>query len=215
MAALAGGLILLGAVQVKGDAITGNEDGKFISKTGTLDERVLLNQPATGTVTTIFNFHPLKTVDTPIAKNFNPPPPTVKPNPVVVNYPGAEEHGTTGKVTTTNTIRPVIIEGNPRKTGYLMGGEYKAEIIPGTTTPPKLVSVTVNVKDPIAFSNDDASGAPFYFAPGGLDYSFSLLQDTAFPLGQDASGSMTFDARVAPGVISDPDSFWGQPHRCD
>jgi hypothetical protein len=58
----------------------------------------------------------------------------------------------------------------------------------------------------MAFS-DTNSSSQFGYIKSGLNYTFSLHPGTLFSSA--LGGSMAFSARVAPGVVNDPDVFWG------
>jgi len=165
---------------------------------------------------TDFQFHPVDSATTEVS--MNPTTGVINPNDFRHNYSVAETHGTKGFANYQLSATPFMDAGKQK---FLMGGRVQGEItlgvqkgLPDAAT--RKVSMAADLRDPMAFG--PSSDAQFEFAPDGLDLTFSLLKDTAFPalfasspLGDGALAdetSMRFVGRVSPGEISDPDAFW-------
>lgn len=189
------------------------EDGKKVApKQGVaLPEKPFPPENAMGRAGTFFAFHPGEPVATVFSKNVKTN--VVNPSPFTHNYSENEIHGTTGKATYDIGLAGVIENGVQK---FVTRGSVTGEITPGMNKGEKVL-ITAQVRDPFTFS-DSNSSAQFDFAPGGLDYSFSLLRGTAFPAifapNLDSFGAlaaetmMVFTGRVAPGVNADPVAFW-------
>ncbi|HKA45209.1 MAG TPA: hypothetical protein VKF40_24705 [Burkholderiales bacterium] len=181
------------------------------------------NPAAKGQVQAAFVFHPddaQPAVD--ITKNVETK--IVSPNPLNFTYSKSELHGTTGTIKSTmDILGPTVVivkPGGPTvKSGYTLRNQVRGTITPGKGENLK-VTEAIGVKDPFSFS-DSGSGATFGYKASGIDIPFSLLKDTAFPdlFSPDgilpgavaADTSLTIQARVVPGVIDDPASFWSSP----
>lgn len=178
---------------------------------GTLETRL---RDGKGKVTTIFDFHPRETHPTPVAKNVETK--VFSPDPVSHNYVGTEDHRTTGSFIHDLDLR---LDRVNNKDKWFVVDSMKATIVPGEDSGRK-VKIEGRLDDPFVFSDTDLN-APFMFVPEGLDHSLSLSAGTRFPamFASDAESfgaiasetAMIFRARVAPGVVSEPDDFWSSP----
>lgn len=178
-------------------SITENGSGKLESFTIDLEPRQV--SEAMGGATTTFNFHPKEQVFTLFQKNFTGNG-TVNPNPFTVNYPVSEDHNTTGNAVYNLTLTSFRDEDKLK--AWLLGGKVTGNITPGRSIPPKPVSISADVSDPIGFSSNP--NAPFDFYSEGLKYSFSLLAGTSFDTGASANlDRMTFTAQVTPSFTPD------------
>ncbi len=125
------------------------------------------------------------------------------PPTIPTQYAGNEEHKTTGGATfglsmPTTAGGPLVIKAN-----------ISAWINPGDKG--TKVSVFAALQDPFSFSDSDPTSV-YYGMPDGIDYSFSLMAGTHFAndLAEDITplNTMSFRARVTPGVIRETDEFW-------
>lgn len=158
---------------------------------------------AKGVYTAIFDFHPAQTIDIPLTKNLKTF--VINPNPVTLNYSLEEKHGTTGKAVFDSTITQIQVANQAN--ALLLNTTVTPTIAPGNNNNMQ-VAIHAFAKDPLTFSTSDPS-ATFDFASDGIDTAFSLKAGTAFPSGPLAAmTSMTFQDRVSPGVVSDPDAFF-------
>jgi hypothetical protein len=189
------------------DVETDTDSGlKLVPKVG-VTLRTFPSRAGAGYAATTFAFHPISIRSTYIGKDWvagqvNPP--------LVIHDSSLDElHGTYGIATHALTL----FNGG----GFLsVDDDVSATVIPGRNANPAKVSVLARLSDPISFS-DTSPDAQFGFEASGFDVAFSMQAGTAFPSqfatqpgpGADPSGTgMSFHARVAPGVVNDPQTFW-------
>lgn len=176
-------------------------------------------------LTTTFEFHPPITMHGGFMKNFA----NVRPDDGVVmlhppikheyknpseyqNPPGGEDHGTTGSLVHTVYAKRLVSRR------FVLQDQLTHELNPGFNPDQPAVSITSSAKDPLSFG-DAEDGAAFESNDAGFDVSYSLLMGTRFATESglragtigSPSSVMAFTVRVAPGVINDPDEFWGTP----
>ncbi|MBX9792397.1 MAG: PEP-CTERM sorting domain-containing protein [Pirellulales bacterium] len=138
----------------------------------------------------------------------------VNPQGVRHEYTKTEDHGTTGYADHDLSIESFDFAGLRK---YSLRDHVEAVISPGKNEQPQKVSIHAAIDDPFAFSNTSAD-AVFGFDPAGVTMQFSLEELTAFPglfatspgdagaIADDTQWTVRF--RVAPGVITDPETFW-------
>ena len=177
---------------------------------------------------TFFAFHPEKSVYQPgPGKNDTSPKALpanegdiVTTNPPKVNYPGVEDHGTTGSADWYIKITKAS------RTRYTAVASGEAKCKPGVSEK-KAVSVTSRLYDPLSFSETDPE-AIFAVRPENMDISFALDAGTGFGVLIDdggterpievtdpefegwleSSGQLVFRSRVCPGVVNHPTTYW-------
>jgi hypothetical protein len=173
---------------------------------------------AKGSFYTKFVFNPTQEFETNLTKNFN----TNKVSPASQTdvYTLMDANGTTGEAEHSLKIQTVKVPVGPKEVETKLLTDFiKGTIAPGNA-PPGKASIMAATNDPIGFS-DTSSNAAFYYKSSGLEVPLSLGSGTAFPQlwadptdpfspGADADDtSMSVTVRIAPGVISDPATFWG------
>ncbi|MBL1217470.1 MAG: hypothetical protein D8M59_08240 [Planctomycetes bacterium] len=137
---------------------------------------------------------------------------TVKPDIIESNH--TDIHGTNGTANYTMHLNT----STPGK--QLFNGTVRGTLTPGKGPRGAKVSLSCWLEDPFTFSDSDPD-APYNFVAEGLDHSLTLNSGTSFPavytLVPDTYGSipsetyMLYKARVAPGLVPDPDAFWASP----
>lgn len=134
--------------------------------------------------------------------------------PITLNGACSPPHTTTGKSTHAVSMKQKSTQLG--YTSYYVKDETTTTIVPGANPVRSPVKVKVRAKDPWSFGTA-AQGAAFFYNDAGFDCPFSIYAGTAFPTPTDYPGGvedvdatiMEFGVRVAPGVLNDPNGFWG------
>lgn len=204
---VAGAILRLSLRSGQADQIVAGKETKIqpFQGTQTLRRNVTV---ANATISAEFQFHPPWTTGDTFAK------PQPGDPAAVTSYgyggSGIEIHGTSGKV--THSITTQWVNTNNHDAGVRGIDIITANIKAGKNTdnPNTPVSIQATYKDPYTFSDTDPTSS-FNAPAGGLSYSFGLLGGTSIPTADASAGSSaSFLTRVAPGVIADPDQFFGQ-----
>lgn len=139
-------------------------------------------------------------------------------------YRATEDHDTTGRVRHKMKMKrgykPPAIPGTNPRPFFSVTNRLKPTITAGANENPAKVSVKVTSYDPWSFGTAE-QGAVFDRNDSGFDTYFSIRAGTAFqpPIDYGFPGAdellgtavMGYTLRVAPGVLSDPDTFWSAP----
>lgn len=225
-AALLAAAVGLSALPAFADPIASGTDGKAKATPKEGKKRELEDYPkpdkqnkAKGTVTTVFKFHPEQTTNDEFTKFCGKGKEGVDKPKLRHVYADEETHGTSGAVD-YNVSLSVVSKPDPKNIGKKIDTltarvSAYGEIIPGSKDAKGAgaVSIDGSFADPFLFS-DDNDQANYHSFEQGMDTSLELGTDTFFPtnLGPDGSwangAQMSWRARVAPGLTSEPAAFW-------